>query len=342
MAGAGVGPRARATLHAGRARCAGRAFAVGVVTVDFGIEPLAEDTLLLRFGEGIDIGVNARVHAVARALRTAAVPGIVDIAPAYATLLVRFNPFTWISEEAALPFERIAGRLRSIIEAMAGESSGCGPEPGAAELQPSPPHPNPFAQTMKPFGGEGDDGESRDRASTPTPERGVVRGRGQDVGGKAAQIRAPAGSSKPIGRLIQIPVCYGGEYGPDLDAVAGHAGLAPDEIVARHAAAGYTVAMIGFAPGFPYLLGLDPTLAMPRRTDPRTRVPAGSVAIGGAQTGIYPRELPGGWQVIGRTPLVLFDPRRARPCMLAAGDGVRFRAIRADEFERLAEHPRGD
>jgi KipI family sensor histidine kinase inhibitor len=95
--------------------------------------------------------------------------------------------------------------------------------------------------------------------------------------------------------------------------------------------------MLGFAPGFPYLLGLDPALQVPRRANPRTRVPAGSVAIGGAQTGIYPRELPGGWHLIGRTPRVLFDPAREPPCLLAPGNHVRFRAIDADEFARLAE-----
>ena len=292
------------------------------MTVDFGIEPLAEDALLLRFGDHVDIGINARVHAAAGALRAAALPGIMDIAPAYATLLVRFDPFTWIGEKGALPFERIAGRLHSIVDAAAAESSGCGLAPGAAEPQPAPLHSTPLARTMEPSGGEGDDRESRDPGE----------------GGKAARICATAGSPKPIGRTIEVPVCYGGEYGPDLDAVAEHAGLAQNEIVARYTAAEYTVAMIGFAPGFPYLLGLDPALAMPRRTDPRPRVPAGSVAIGGAQAGIYPRELPGGWQLIGRTPLVLFDSRREPPCLFAPGDDVRFRAIRADEFARLVEH----
>lgn len=136
---------------------------------------------------------------------------------------------------------------------------------------------------------------------------------------------------------VEIPVCYGGEYGPDLDALAEHARLSRDEVIGRHVAAGYTVAMLGFAPGFPYLLGLDPALHVPRRADPRTRVPAGSVAIGGAQTGIYPRELPGGWNLIGRTPLVLFDPDRDPPCLLAPGDRVRFCAISAEEFAALAE-----
>ena len=128
-------------------------------------------------------------------------------------------------------------------------------------------------------------------------------------------------------RHVEIAVRYGGEYGPDLDAVAHHAGLSTDEVAARHVAGEYTVAMLGFAPGFAYLLGLDAALHMPRRADPRTQVPAGSVAIGGAQTGIYPCELPGGWQLIGRTEDVLFDPYRSPPNQLAPGDRVRFVAV---------------
>lgn len=131
------------------------------------------------------------------------------------------------------------------------------------------------------------------------------------------------------GCRIEIPVQYGGKYGPDLDALAAHAGLTPVEVIARHAAGEYTVAMLGFAPGFPYLLGLDPALAMPRLSTPRTQVAAGSVGIGGAQTGIYPRPGPGGWQIIGRTHVALFDPARDPPSLLAAGDRVRFVAIEA-------------
>ena len=136
-------------------------------------------------------------------------------------------------------------------------------------------------------------------------------------------------------RVIEIPVCYGAGFGEDFDAVAIELGLAPTELIARHSAPLYTVAMIGFAPGFPYLSGLDPTLALPRLATPRTRVPAGSVGIGGAQTGIYPRESPGGWRLIGRTPLTLFDPQRAAPSLLAPGDRVRFVAIDDDAFARL-------
>ena len=137
------------------------------------------------------------------------------------------------------------------------------------------------------------------------------------------------------GRWVEIPVCYGGDAGPDLEAVAALHGLAADEVVALHAAAEYRVHLIGFVPGFPYLGGLDPRLHTPRRDTPRTAVPAGSVGIGGGQTGIYPIESPGGWQLIGRTPAALFDVRRDPPSLLRAGDHVRFRPVDADEFRRL-------
>jgi KipI family sensor histidine kinase inhibitor len=124
--------------------------------------------------------------------------------------------------------------------------------------------------------------------------------------------------------VIEIPVRYGGEFGPDIADVSAHTKLDIDDVIARHAAATYTVAMLGFMPGFPYLRGLPPELITPRRATPRTQVPAGSVAIGGAQTGIYPRELPGGWQIIGRTTLNLFDAARDEPALLHPGQRVRF------------------
>jgi len=144
-------------------------------------------------------------------------------------------------------------------------------------------------------------------------------------------------SAETATREVIIPVWYGGDAGADLPEVAAHARMSADEVVARHVAAIYRVAMLGFAPGFPYLLGLDPALAMPRRSNPRTSVPAGSVAIGGQQTGIYPQALPGGWQLIGRTPVRLFDLAVASPSLLQPGDHVRFRAIDEREYGRLAD-----
>jgi KipI family sensor histidine kinase inhibitor len=137
---------------------------------------------------------------------------------------------------------------------------------------------------------------------------------------------------------IEIPVVYGGDAGPDLASAAAELGLSPDALAARHADGDYRVAMIGFAPGFPYLLGLDPALALPRLATPRTRVPAGSVAIGGAQTGIYPRESPGGWRLLGRTALRLFDAARDPPALLAPGDRVRFVATRFAGDDAPATH----
>lgn len=132
---------------------------------------------------------------------------------------------------------------------------------------------------------------------------------------------------------VQIPVCYDPEFGTDLDALAQHARLSVDEVIKRHSAARYRVAMLGFSPGFPYLLGLDPTLAMPRRSTPRASLAAGSVAIAGGQAGIYPTTSPGGWQVLGRTPLRLFEPTRSPPSLLRAGDALRFTPITRAQFD---------
>lgn len=141
------------------------------------------------------------------------------------------------------------------------------------------------------------------------------------------------------GRRIEIPVCYGGDYGPDLADVAAHAGMDEAAAIALHASGDYIVAMLGFLPGFPYLLGLDPRLAMPRLATPRAEVRAGAVGIGGAQTGIYPQSSPGGWRLIGRTPERLFDPTRNPPSLLGPGDCVRFVPITPSEFKRLEREP---
>ncbi|MDQ6647762.1 MAG: 5-oxoprolinase subunit PxpB [Pseudomonadota bacterium] len=228
------------------------------MTIDFQFENLAEDAVLLRFGERIDSRLNAAVLAASACLQRE-LPQL-ECVPAYASLLLRFDPLAW-SGTSADPHQRVRDAVQAAL-------------------------------------------------STPEVDHAATR---EHV----------------------IPVCYGGAYGPDLEDVARHAGLSPDAIIARHGAADYRVGMIGFAPGFPYLLGLDPALAMPRRGDPRQRVPAGSVAIGGEQTGIYPRELPGGWQLIGRTPLRLFDIDADSPSLLAPGDRVRFSAIDQAAFARL-------
>lgn len=231
---------------------------------EFVAEPLSEDALLLRFGDAIDPRINARVHAAAARLRSSTLAGIVEIAPAYASLLLRFDPRAWDEEKGPGSF---CLAVQAALAAMSGRD-----EP------------------------------------------------------------APCSSHE-----IEIPVCYGGAHGPDLEDVAQHAGLDVHQVIERHCTREYTVAMLGFAPGFPYLLGMDRALHTPRRVTPRTRVPAGSVAIGGAQTGIYPRELPGGWMLIGRTPATLFDPQRDPACLLAPGDRVRFRPIDAGEFIAMSK-----
>lgn len=232
------------------------------------IEPLGDAALLIHLGERIEVSLNAHALAIAEALRAAALPGVSDVAPAYSSVCVRYDPAALTGSIGAhSPYDAIVARISAIVE-------------------------------------------------------------------KAALPLSP----DAVGRegCIEIPVCYGGDCGPDLAEVAGLSGLQANEVIARHSAVEYCVAMLGFAPGFPYLFGLDSTLHTPRRANPRTRVPAGSVAIGGAQTGIYPRELPGGWRIIGRTPLDLFDPARDPPALLTPGQRVRFKRIDAGAFADLS------
>lgn len=144
----------------------------------------------------------------------------------------------------------------------------------------------------------------------------------------------------PEARVVEIPVCYGDAFGPDLETVAVHAGLGPDEVIRLHSGADYRIYAIGFAPGFCYLGGLDQRIHAPRLTTPRLQVPAGSVGIAGGQTGVYPSASPGGWQLIGRTPLRLFDPDRQPPIPYQPGDTIRFRPIAVEQFVELAEGDR--
>jgi inhibitor of KinA len=138
-----------------------------------------------------------------------------------------------------------------------------------------------------------------------------------------------------VPRVVEVPVCYGGDFGPDLAEVAAACGLPPEQVIELHGASPHVVYMLGFAPGFPYLGGLDPRLAMPRRATPRTRIPAGTVAIAREQTAIYSLETPGGWNLIGRTPLKLFTPQASPPCLLQLGDSVRFVPISLERFRTL-------
>jgi inhibitor of KinA len=144
--------------------------------------------------------------------------------------------------------------------------------------------------------------------------------------------RARVGSPTTT-RFVRIPVCYGGELGPDLPDVATFSRLNESEVALIHAETRYRVYMLGFVAGFAYMGKVDERIAMPRHSTPRVRVPAGSVGIAGVQTGVYPAETPGGWRLIGRTPVKLFDPGRSEPFLLKAGDGVEFYAITREEYE---------
>jgi KipI family sensor histidine kinase inhibitor len=140
----------------------------------------------------------------------------------------------------------------------------------------------------------------------------------------------------PPPRTVRVPTLYGGEYGPDLGDVAAHTGLTPEEVVSIHASGTYVVYMLGFTPGFAYLGGMSPRIACPRLANPRERIPAGSVGIAGNQTGIYPIDSPGGWRLIGRTPLKLFDPCADCPTLFRPGDYVQFFPIDEGEYHRIA------
>ncbi len=160
------------------------------------------------------------------------------------------------------------------------------------------------------------------------------------IEGELAALGAHQGDDG--GRHLCLPVCYDDEFALDLTSVAEAKGLSTDAVLAKHQASHFKVYMLGFMPGAPYLGGLDPDLSLPRRASPRAVVPAGSVAIASTMGVIYPKQSPGGWHVLGRCPLPLFDPSNdAAPCLLAPGDFIRFQAISRDDYEALLADPRG-
>jgi len=138
--------------------------------------------------------------------------------------------------------------------------------------------------------------------------------------------------------IIEVPVCYEAPYAPDIDEVCGVHKINKEELIKRHTSRDYLIYMMGFTPGFPYLGGMDKSIATPRRPEPRLKIDAGSVGIAGEQTGVYPVDSPGGWQIIGRTPLNLFDVNKDQPFLLKEGQYVRFKAISVQAYERLKDH----
>jgi inhibitor of KinA len=151
---------------------------------------------------------------------------------------------------------------------------------------------------------------------------------------REASVHVPAAADDRA--PIRIPVCYGGQFGPDLGHVAAFGQVEEAEVVRLHSSTTYRVFMLGFVPGFAYMGLVDARIAAPRHATPRVRVPRGSVGIAGLQTAVYPMDTPGGWQLVGRTPMHPFDPRRAEPFLIKAGDAVQFYAIDRTEFDRLA------
>jgi KipI family sensor histidine kinase inhibitor len=139
----------------------------------------------------------------------------------------------------------------------------------------------------------------------------------------------------PAPEVIEIPTLYGGDWGPDLDTVASYNNITVEKVVEIHTSKEYLIFMLGFTPGFPYLGGMDKRIAAPRLQTPRTRIPGGSVGIAGEQTGIYPVSSPGGWQLIGRTPIKLFDPYRKNPILLKSGNYIKFKSINEEDYKKI-------
>ncbi|WCK56912.1 5-oxoprolinase subunit PxpB [Aneurinibacillus sp. Ricciae_BoGa-3] len=171
---------------------------------------------------------------------------------------------------------------------------------------------------------------SGENENTPTPYS-IVCSLLQNI------LQSSVEAMKEEARVVEIPVCYGEELGPDLEFVAKHNGITEEEVIEIHTGNDYLVYMIGFAPGFPFMGGMSEKIAAPRLASPRLAIPAGSVGIAGMQTGVYPIETPGGWRLIGQTPLALFKPEDNPPSLLRAGDHVRFRQISRLEFDKWKE-----
>ena len=223
----------------------------------FTVCPVGDTGLLVSFEQRIAQSIGAAAAALNTRVAAAAIPGVVETVPAFASLLIFYDPL--VTE-----YDAVADAVQKLAQAPGSDTAA----------------------------GEG--------------------------------------------RLVEIPVCYGGTFGPDLPFVAEHAGLTEKEVIELHTGREYRIYMLGFLPGFPYLGGLDERLFTPRLPTPRTAIPAGSVGIGGEQTGIYPIASPGGWQLIGLTPLKLFDPA-AGALPYAAGDRIRFKPITREAFDAIAK-----
>ena len=214
-----------------------------------------DSSLLIEFGNEISPEINRRIAAVVELMREQHIEGVVDVIPAFCSLLVNYDP-------RVAGYEKMKKRLESLV-----------------------------------------------------------------------RVDIKVGQTKR--KIFEIPVLYGGEYGPDLASIADHAGISEDEVVLIHSSKDYLIYMLGFLPGFCYLGGLDERIHTPRLSNPRLRIRAGSVGIGGSQTGIYPLDSPGGWQLMGMTPINTYDPEREIPILVEAGNYIRFVPIDEEQYKRI-------
>lgn len=222
---------------------------------DIRILTAGDSALLIEFGKEIDPETNRKITALVQLMREQHIEGIVDVIPAFCSLLINYDP-------RVLSYEELKERMEHLLKM-----------------------------------------ETKTEATRK--------------------------------RIFEIPVCYGGEYGPDIENIAEHAGLSAEEVIKIHSSKDYLIYMLGFLPGFTYLGGLDERIYTPRLASPRLKIRAGSVGIGGSQTGIYPLDSPGGWQLMGLTPVRTYDPKRQTPILVEAGDYIRFIPIDEEEFLRI-------
>lgn len=216
-----------------------------------------DSSLLVEFGKEIHPEINRRISAIVQLMKEQHIEGVVDVIPAFASLLINYDP-------RVITYEEIEERIQNLL-------------------------------------------------------------------------KLDAKAENSVKRIYEIPVCYGGEFGPDLGNIAKNAGLSEEEVVKIHSSRDYLIYMLGFLPGFCYLGGLDERIFTPRLSNPRIKIDAGSVGIGGSQTGIYPLDSPGGWQLMGKTPVKTYDPDREVPILVEAGEYIRFVPIDEEEYYRIKE-----